>query len=70
MALEHTPRRRPREPHISDEKWLDAGMLSDARRNLEDDYPEIFDRTVSPVSKVATLLSSGPFLQKVKSVPR
>ena len=50
------------------QKWLDAGMLSDARRNLEDDYPEIFDRTVSPVSKVATLLSSGPFLQKVKSV--
>jgi len=52
------------------QKWLDAGMLSDARRNIEEEHPEIFDRSVNQATKVISLLMTPNLSSMVSSAAR
>tara|TARA_E500000331_G_C17265359_1_gene716899 strand:+ start:368 stop:2398 length:2031 start_codon:yes stop_codon:yes gene_type:complete len=49
------------------QQWIDAGMLSNTRRSIENNYPELFDRTVNPTSKVLSLLSDSELSEKIAS---
>ena len=47
-------------------KWVGGGIASDARRNLESQYPYLFDKSISQIEKVASILD-GPLSARLQA---